>query len=196
MFRKLTFFILLAPLAVSGQILPYGPWSVCVTNNATMLPPASLTAVFLQPVHPGVSAAYEFGWRKHEYYKWFQDAGISYSYHRFVSQAVVLSTRAGYRRSLGALSLEASLLAGYMHMFLLTERAVQRSDGSWEPKKGFGKPQFITGAGLGAGWEIGSEDAMRRILINYDFRLQMPFVKNYVPLLPSGLLSLGLQFTL
>jgi hypothetical protein len=194
--KKLMLLFLLIPGFAAGQWLPYGPWSVCITNTATMLPPASVTAVFTQPIHPGLSVAYEFGWRKKDFGKWFQDAGLAYTYHRFAYQSVVLNTRAGYRRYLGKLSFEATLQVGYMHMFLLTERAVQNGDGTWEPKRGFGKPQFVAGAGVGLGFDIGNEDAARRILLDYDFRLQMPFVKGYVPMLPSGLLSLGLQFTL
>lgn len=193
--KQILFLLLLFPFGAFAQWLPYGPWSVSVTNTATMLPPASVTAVLFQPVHPGMAVSYEFGWRKKEYSKWFQDAGLSYTYHRFAYQALVLDTKAGYRRYLGNLSLEASLQAGYMHMFLLTDRAVW-DDGSWKSKSGFGKPQFVAGAGVGLGYNIGNEDAMRRIFLHYDFRLQMPFVKSYTPLLPSGILSLGLQFTL
>ncbi|HOW30853.1 MAG TPA: hypothetical protein PLP88_04745 [Bacteroidales bacterium] len=193
--KQILFLLMLLPSVVVAQWLPFGPWSVCATNTATMLPPASITAVLFQPVHPGLSVSYEFGWRDKEFSKWFQDAGIGYTYHRFAYQSVVINTKAGYRRYLGNLSLEAALQAGYMHMFLLTDRAVWDDD-HWTSKAGFGKPQFITGAGVGIGYDIGTEDAMRRIILNYDFRLQMPFVKNYTPLLPSGLLSLGLQFTL
>jgi hypothetical protein len=161
-----------------------------------MLPPASLTATFNQPIHPGLTASYEFGWKETEKHKWFQNAGISYMYHRYVYQAILLNTQAGYRWKLNHFSIEGYLQAGYMHAFLLTDRAVFQSDGTYKYKKGFGKPQFITGAGVGLGYNFGDNIRIRRIFLNYDVRLQMPFVKSYVTLLPNGTLSLGMQFTL
>ena len=81
-----------------------------------------------------------------------------------------------------------SLLQGTKYNF--------KSDGTYKAKKGIGKPQFIAGAGIGVGYDLGKVNRMRRIFLNYDFRLQMPFVKSYVPILPNGALSLGIQFNI
>lgn len=83
-----------------------------------------------------------------------------------------------------------------MHAFLLNERAVRQQNGSWKKAKKVSKRQFVAGAGIGVGYDAGYHYNIRRIFINYDFRLQMPFVKSYVTLLPNGVLSVGLQFTL
>ena len=184
----------LMPIAIVAQSWKSKPISISILNNATMLPPASLTAVFNQPLHPGITVSYEFGWKETDKHKWFQNAGISYMYHRFVYQAILLNTQAGYRWKINNFSIEGYLQAGYMHAFYLTDRAIFESDGTYKYKMGFGKPQFITGAGLGFGYNFGDENRIRRIFLNYDVRLQMPFVKSYVTLLPNGALSLGMQF--
>lgn len=213
--KVLALAILVIPLIAVSQPWKSKPFSVSIFNNATLLPPASLTAVFNQPVHPGIAVSYEFygketnknplfrhintfalGGQNVVTGKWFQNAGLSYYYHRYVQQAAVLTTYAGYRRYIRKFSAEASLHIGYMHSFPLTERFVRQQDGSWKNDKGFGKPQFVAGAGLGIGYDAGYHYNIRRFFINYDFRLQMPFVKSYVPLLPNGLLSVGLQFSL
>lgn len=194
--RILLLFITIAPFLAMGQSWKSKPLAFSVFNNATMLPPASFTATFNQPIHPGISASIEFGWKETEKNKWFQNAGISYMYHRFVYQAIILNSQAGYRWKINKFSAEGYLQAGYMHAFYLTDRAVMQSDGTYKAKKGFGKPQFITGAGLGFGYNLGKEKRLRRIFLNYDVRLQMPFVKSYVTLLPNGALSLGMQFNL
>ena len=188
--------LLVAPFVLSAQNWRANPVSFSVFNNATMLPPASLIAVFNQPIHPGFTAGYEFGWKEEGKHKWFQNVGFSYFYHRFVYQAIILNSQAGYRWYAGNFSAEGYLQAGYMHAFYLTDRAVMQSDGTYIAKKGFGKPQFITGLGAGFGYNFGRSDQLRRIFIDYDIRLQMPFVQNYVTLLPNGTLSLGFQFTL
>jgi len=194
--KILILFISLLPFMVQGQSWKSKPIAVSVFNNATMLPPASLTATFNQPIHPGLTVSYEFGWKETPKHKWFQNAGISYMYHRFVYQAIILNSQAGYRWKFSKFSMEGYLQAGYMHAFYLTDRAVFQSDGTYIAKKGFGKPQFITGAGAGFGYNLGSAEKLRRIFVNYDVRLQMPFVRNYVTLLPNGALSLGFQMNI
>jgi hypothetical protein len=193
--KSILMLILIMPLLLSAQSWKLKPFAISVFNNATMLPPASLTATFNQPIHAGLTASYEFGWKETDKHKWFQNAGLSYMYHRFVYQAILLNSQAGYRWKFNNFSAEGYLQAGYMHAFLLTDRAVLQSDGAYKAKKGFGKPQFITGAGLGLGYNFGDAKRLRRIFLNYDIRLQMPFVKSYVTLLPNGALALGMQFT-
>jgi len=139
---------------------------------------------------------YEFGWKERPKYKWFQNAGVGLFYHRFLYTAVLLNTQAGYRRKIKHFSVEGLLQVGYMHAFYLTDRAELQSDGTYKEKKGIGKPQFIAGVGIGVGYDLGKENRMRRIFLNYDMRLQMPFVKSYVPVLPNGALSLGIQFNI
>jgi len=213
--KRFWFVLLMLPVILNAQPWKSKPFSVSLFNNATLLPPASLTAVFNQPIHPGIAFSYEFGGKETikspmfrnvntfslgggKVYtgKWFQNVGLSWFYHRHVNHAALLTTQAGYRRYIKKFSAEASLHAGYMHAFLLTERAVRQTDGSWDVKRGMGEPRFVAGAGIGIGYDAGYHYNIRRIFINYDFRLQMPFVRSYVPLLPNGLLSVGLQFTL
>jgi hypothetical protein len=187
---------LILPFVLKAQSWKSNPIAVSIFNNATMLPTASLTATFNQPIHPGLTVANEFGWKETDKHKWFQNAGLSYFYHRYVYQAILLNSQAGYRWKIKKFSFEGYLQAGYMHAFLLTDRAVLQSDGTYKAKQGFGKPQFIAGAGTGIGYNLGDAKRIRRVFLNYDIRLQMPFVKSYVTLLPNGALSLGMQFTL
>jgi hypothetical protein len=194
--KAMVLFILIFPVILTGQSWKENPFAISIFNNATMLPPASITAVFNQPIHFGITAAYEFGWKQGPKHKWFQNAGISYMYHRYVYQAILLNTQAGYRWMLKGFSVEGYLQAGYMHAFYLTDRVVEQPDGTYDAKKGFGKPQFIAGAGLGLGYNLGDNERIRRIFLNYDIRLQMPFVKSYSPVIPNGALSLGFQFNL
>lgn len=214
--KKITLlWILVFPLIVSAQSWKSKPFSISVLNNATLLPPSSLTAVFNQPIHPGVAVGYEFGWREtfknpmfqntnvfnlggREVYtgKWFQNVELSCFHHRYVNQAFLVTSHAGYRRYIRKFTAEISLHAGYMHALLFTERFTRAENGVWQSSKGAGRGYFVTGAGIGVGYDAGYRYNIRRFFINYDFRLQMPFVRTYVPLLPNGILSVGMQFTL
>lgn len=212
--HRIWIILVLLPWCIQAQSWKSKPFSVSIFNNATLLPPASLTAAFNQPLHPGIAANYEFGWHEtirspmfqntntfslggREVYtgKWFQNIGLSWFHHRYVNHAFSLTTQAGYRKYIKKFTAEISLHMGYMHAQLFTEKFIRR-DGMWitayAPFRGY----FIAGAGVGVGYDAGYRYNIRRIFINYDFRLQMPFVKSYVPLLPNGILSVGMQFTL
>lgn len=194
--RYLIIFLLVLPCMISAGGWKSMLWTAGVFNNATLLPPASLTAVFNQPLHPGVMVSGEFGWKAKGSHKWYQDAGLGYMYHRYAFQSFLLISKAGYRRYMGRFTPEVNLQAGYMHSLMLTDRALLQDDGTYAAKQGFGKPQFIAGAGIGLGYDLGTAEKMRRLVLAYDIRLQMPFVKSYVPLLPNGALSVGMQFNL
>ena len=189
-------FFLLSPGMIAGQSWKTDPISISIFNNATMLPPGSMIATFNQPVHPGITLAYEFGWKEAPKHKWFQNAGVSYMYHRFVYQALYINTQGGYRWKINDFSIDGYLQAGYMQAFYLTDRAVKQPDGTYVSKKGAGKPQFITGPGIAFGYNLGKDDHIRRIFLGFDFRLQMAFVKSYVTLLPNGALYIGFQFNI
>ena len=201
--------------AAHAQTWKTKPFSVALFNNATLPFPQSVGAVFKGPIHPGIELNYEFGWhetlknpmfRNVNTYalggkqvftgKWFQNVGLAWYYHRDVNHAFAYTTKAGYRRYFGRFSAEAALHVGMLHALSLTERSVQIDDGSWKAQGGFGRIYLITGVGVGVGYDAGYHYNLRRIFVNYDYRIQLPFSDNYAKYLPNGLLSLGLQFTL
>jgi len=212
--NKAWLLLLKLPFTLTAQSWKSKPFSVSVLNNATLLPPASITAPFNQPLHPGLAVGYEFGWKEtirnpmfqstntftlggKEVYtgKIFQDISLAYYYHQYVNHAFALTSHFGYRKYIRKFTAEISLHAGYLHSQLLTDRLI-RKDGMWV--KGFNpsRSYFVAGAGIGIGYDAGYRFNVRRFFVNYDFRLQMPFVKNYVPVLPNGIISAGMQFTL
>lgn len=206
--------LLLIPCLAFGQAWKSKPFSIAIINNATLLPPESLIAPFKGPLHPGIALTYEFGWKetiKNPVFqnvdtyalggrrvftgKWFQNIGLSWYNHKYVNHAFVLSTQAGYRLYIKKFSAEVSIHAGFMEAMLYTEK-FKRKDGMWKATFNPGRAYFIGGAGIGLGYDAGFKYNTRRLFINYDFRVQTPFVKSYVPVLPNGILSLGIQFTL
>lgn len=201
--------------AVHAQSWKTKPFSIAVFNNATLPFPKSLGAPFKGPIHPGIEVTYEFGWRETikspmfrniNIYalggsrvftgKWFQNVGLAWYYHEEVNHAFAYTTKGGYRRYFGKFSAEAAIHAGMLHALPLTERSVKQNDGSWQPERGLGKIYLITGVGLGIGYDAGYHYNIRRIFVNYDYRMQFPFSDGYTKYLPNGLLSVGLQFTL
>jgi len=188
--------IVFLPIFLPTQNWKNTPFTVSILNNATMLPPASLTAAIKEPIHPGIILSAQFGWKENTKGKWFQNANLGYIYHQLANQSFLLFTQGGYRKYIGKFTLEASLQTGYMNSFSLVDRIVLNDDGQYEASKGWGKSQFIFGAGTSIGLMPKTTGRLKRIFIAYDIRMQLPFVKSYVTILPNGALSLGCQFTI
>ena len=65
--KKIILFLLFSiPVMATAQLWKPETISVSLLDNSTLLPPASLTAVFNQPLHPGFLLANEFGWKEHQ----------------------------------------------------------------------------------------------------------------------------------
>ena len=184
------------------------PFSIAVFNNATHPFPKSVVAPFNEPLHPGIELTYEFGWHetiKNPMFrninthslggrqvftgKWFQNVGLAWYYHEDVNHAFTLTTKAGYRKYFGKFSAEAGIHAGILQAVPLTDQSVPT-------RKGLENIYLITGVGVGVGYDAGYQYNIRRIFVNYDYRIQIPFSDFDAKYLPNGLLYVGLQFTL
>lgn len=193
LFKIMLFFI---PIFGYSQNWMYKPISIELINNATMLPPASMTAIAKQPLHPGIVLGYEFGWKEKERSKWYQTAKLGYYYHQFVNQNIQLYTEFGYRQKIKKLMINGGLLGGYLHQIPLSKKIVLQSDGTYDANRNFGRAQAMVGATIGTGYNLGTAEQPFTLLLNYQFWVQTPFVSGYVPVLPNGTLSLGVQFKL
>jgi hypothetical protein len=160
---------------------------VSVFNLGTQLP----GSVFTTPVHPGISAGAEFRYNRSAGNQWFQTAKFGLSYHQYVQTAVQLYSEAGYRRSIWrGTAAEIRLGAGYLHAFSNTE-VFKWKDGTYDKKANLGRAQFMASSALGLSYLCKNNPEKPRVFVDYQFFLQMPFVKSYVPLLPNTALHAG-----
>lgn len=56
-------------------------YSLSLFTNATQLPMASFSALWKQPLHPGMTLGYEFHWKENS--PWFQTVKIGFYCHQF-----------------------------------------------------------------------------------------------------------------
>ncbi len=162
-------------------------WIVSVFNLGTQLP----GTVFTTPVHPGISAGIEFPYNRSARNQWFQTAKVGLSWHKYVQTAVQLYSEAGYRRSIWrGTAAEIRIGAGYLHAFSNTE-VFKWKDGTYDRKANLGRAQFMGSAALGLSYQPPQKPPAPRFFLDYQFFLQMPFVKSYVPLLPNTALHVG-----
>lgn len=155
----------------------------------TQLPGGRIT-----PIHPGLQAGTEFRYNRSEKNQWFQTAKLGVYYHKYSQTGIQLYSEIGYRRALWKrLGAELRLGAGYLHA-ISDLQTFELVNGQYERKRTIGRPQAMGGAAFGLGYRLGAAPDAPRIFLDYQFFLQMPFVKSYVPLLPNTALHAGVAF--
>lgn len=174
---------------VSAQTEPKArTYLVSVFNAATQLPVGHF---FSTPMHLGATVGAEFRYNRSPGNQWFQTAKLGFSHHRYVQSSILLYSEFGYRRAIWrGTAAELRLGAGYLHAIPATEIFILKGN-TYEKKTNLGRPQAMTGAALGLSYTQPKAAKPIRFFVDYQFYLQLPFVKSYVPLLPNTLLHVG-----
>ncbi len=170
--------------------------TIALTDNASAYPFTIFAGYFKAPVHPGV----EFGWsrnfREKKKHDWFRDVKLGYFYHRFVQHGIPLYVSYGYRYKFSkGFNADAALGAGYFHSIAATELLKLDDAGNYKNAKGIGRPQAMAALTIGAGYTFHiNKDQPAKLFLQYQARIQTPFVKSYVPILPYNQAAIGVSF--
>lgn len=166
--------------------------SIAFTTLHTTFPFGSFSALFTKEFHPGFEIATGFNWKARKKHDWFQTFDVGYSYHRFVQHSLVLYSEAGYRyKFLKTFSAAAKLGVGYLHAIPVGKIFELKDDGSYKKKTNLGRPQAMAGFSFCVSKKIAVSGLA--VFFEYQQRLQLPFIKSYVPLLPSNMLKVGIK---
>lgn len=170
---------------------PKKPLVASLFNLGTQLPGSGVLGVFTSPVHPGLSVGTEFRYNNSRKNLFFQTAKFAIAYHQYVQTSIQLYSESGFRRRIWRGSTaEFRLGAGYLHAIAATE-VFKAKDGIYSKKPNLGRPQFMASTALGLSYQVQKSQNSPRFFLDYQFFLQMPFVKSYVPLAPATLLHVG-----
>jgi hypothetical protein len=170
-------------------------FSVAVTTLHTNFPFSSFSKLFTKEFHPGFEFGTGFNWKKKAKHDWFQDFKIGYSYHRFVQHSISLYSEFGYRyKFFKTFNAEAALGAGYLHAISAEKVFVLQSDGTYKKKTNLGRPQAMASFSIELSKKINASGTT--VFLTYQQRLQFPFIKSYVPLLPENILKAGVRLSL
>lgn len=168
--------------------------SAGVYNTQTAMPFGKFSGLFSEILHPGFELGYGKVLSQKQKHEWFGELRLSYFYHRYVQHGIPLYINTGYRHKLVKnLSAETSLGLGYMHSIPATGKYKLNGDGEYENNKGVGRMQATASFGVGLNYKLNSLPNSLRIFTIYQQRVQMPFVRSYVPLLPYNSFMIGIS---
>lgn len=150
------------------------------------------------PIHPGFSLGYHFRIRSSKKSERFLKATLGYYYHRYVQHGVQLYGTWHYRYRLGSLlSVEGAAGVGYLHAISAVEVFKLNASGEYVKQKNWGRPKLMLPLQMALSIACKKNNPQAsRFFVQYQFWMQAPFVKNYVPLLPNTALHLGYFHTL
>lgn len=188
---SVTLLFLFTALALQAQdkVLPV---SVSVFNNGTALPGSGYAGLFSQTVHPGITLGTAHFYRQTTRSELFQTLKLGYFYHRHNQHAIQLYSELGYRYlTRSGFYGEGLFGAGYLHSFADVQQ-FKWEEGRYVKKANLGRPQLMIAASLAAGYDLQKKTRLPlRLFLQYQFWLQTPFVRKYVPLLPNTALHVG-----
>lgn len=192
-----TFLLTLITGSVVMARMPTLPISLSLFNNGTSLPGTGFAGIFSRTIHPGITMGTYHLYRQEKKHELFQTLKLGYFYHRHAQHAVQLYSELGYRYLTGSgFYLEGNIGAGYLHSFADLQQ-FKLEDGQYKKKVNLGRPQIMASLSLAAGYDLKTKcNLPLRLFVQYQFWLQTPFVKKYVPLLPNAALHLGAIYAL
>jgi hypothetical protein len=168
-----------------------------IINAHTAKPFGSFTRLCHQDFHPGMEIGAGLNWKTKPKHDWFQEVRFGYFYHRWVQHSFSLYTEAGYRYKLPLnIAIEARLGAGYTRVIVANQVFADGYDKERKYTKitsGRSQAIFTTSFGINKTIIKGNDT---RVFFQYQQRIQTPFVRSYVPLLPYNIAMLGVNIPL
>ena len=172
--------------------------SVAAFNTQSAMPFGKFAGLFSGPLHPGAEFGYGRNVSSKLKHEWFLELKIAYFFHRYVQHGIPVYLSFGYRYKINSrISAETSIGAGYMHSVPATAKLKLNKDGEYVNNKAVGRMQAMATYGIGLGYTF--HPSVKRpitIFTDYQQRIQMPFVKSYVTLLPYNSFMIGIKKTI
>lgn len=163
-----------------------------ISNSHTAKPLGSFFSLFHKEIHPGFEISRGKIFHRAKKHQWFGELTLSYLYHRWVQQNGAVSANGGYRRLLEeSWGASVKLGAGYQAS-MPAGKVYAITDNGLKEKGRILRSQVIAAIYIGADKTINKRGV--KVFMDYQQKIQMPFIKEYVPLLPYNTVLLGVNF--
>lgn len=171
--------------------------TLAVTNHHSAFPFTEFGRLFTKEFNPGIEAGVGFYWKRGPKHDWFGRLNAGYFVHRFVQHALPLYGQLGYRyKLLDRIRVTGAFGVGYLHGIPATD-VYKLRDGTYEEAKVLGRAQAVVSLTAGVQYRV-SKTASKptSLFLEYGQKLQMPFIRSYVPLLPYNNIAFGIYLGL
>jgi hypothetical protein len=163
-----------------------------VFSNSTALPQNGLPGTLHAPIHPGFTIGLVKDYKKTEKHQLYQTYRLGYFHQRYVQNAIQLYSEFGYSFSFkNGFGLFSQLGAGYVHSFQDQQKFILK-DGEYKKQFPIGRPQLMISFTPGLSYDLEKKcGTPLKLFVDYQIWFQLPFVRQYVPVLPNSSLHIG-----
>jgi hypothetical protein len=170
------------------------PLIFSISDNGSVFPGTGYLGIISHPLHPGLSVGTYKVLREKPKSSLYHSIQLGGYYHKYNQTAIKLYTELIYRyKFVKRFSIDPQIMVGYL-LSIPDIQVFEFKNGSYE-KITSARSQFIAGANLGLSYDLRLRQPAR-IFLAYQFCLQMPYINNYVPMVPVTSLSLGFVYHL
>lgn len=172
-----------------------GRIGISFLNANTSFPGSGNLLLTSTTLHPGLDVYFSNSiksYKKHQFY-WSAHTGLFY--HRLSQWAVRAFGSIGYQQFFlnHRISISTDLYAGYLHSIPDLQVFKLNSNQNYERSGKWGRPQALAAFGLKPSYHLKLRTQQDiQIFFEYQFMIQTPFVKNYVPVLPYSIFQIGI----
>ena len=160
-----------------------------ISNSHTAKPLGSFLSLFHKEFHPGFEISRGKILKQANKHQWLGELTLSYLYHRWVQQNLAVSANGGYRRWLGE-SWGASVKLGAGYQLSMPAGKVYTITDNGLKENGYVlRSQVVAALAIVADRKISAIGT--KVFMEYQQKIQAPFIKEYVPLLPYNTLLIG-----
>jgi hypothetical protein len=196
-YMKLKFFIslLLFSFNLQGQdtFKQKGKYyRFAISNSHTAKPLGSFFSLVHKEFHPGFEISRGKTLKQINKHQWLAELTLGYLYHRWVQQNLAVSANAGYHRLFGESCGATVKLGGGYQLSMPAGKVYAITDNGLKEKGHVLRSQAIAAISIGADKTI--NDGGVKLFIDYQQKIQIAFIKEYVPLLPYNTLLVGVRF--
>ena len=191
-------FLTLLAFVIANNVNGQKYESIAIYNTQPAMPFGKFAELFTGRLHPGVEYGRGFTLSSKTKHDWFLELKGGYFFHRFVQHGIPAYASAGYRYKFNSrFSAETSIGAGGMLSIPATGKYKLNDNGEYENNKGIGRLQAIATYSIGGSYLVQpSAKKPIRVFVQYQQKLQFPFIKTYVPLLPYNSFMIGITRSL
>jgi hypothetical protein len=189
---QLLLFLLLFCYCIHAQKLAtrhHHYYRFAFSNSHTAKPFGSFSSLFYKNLHPGTEVSHGKILDSKKNHQWLAEITMSYLWHRWVQHSLALSLNGGYRRIVNDTWGGTVKFGGGYQLSMPTGKVYTIHGGTLKEKINPLRSQFIAALSLGADKKI--NDKGLSVFMEYQQKIQTPFIKEYVPLLPYNILLVG-----
>ena len=167
------------------------PLTISVFNNSAQMPFGGTYGITSVPIHPGLSVGTEHQWNKSDKNKIYQNFHLAYFHHRFSEHGIMLYSEIAFMHNFSP-NFGVGMMLGLGYERSIADFQIYKmNNGKYERTHKFGRSQFMGSLSMEVDYQPSCFPFP--LFFKYQFWMHGPYAADYVPVMPSTAVHLGVK---